>query len=63
MGSEHYLGCITVKLRLRKQPKDKKSIRVKYRDTERCRRDREREGEREAREQRGERRENMIKPS
>lgn len=30
IGSDHYLVCTMVKLRLRKQPKEKKSTRVKY---------------------------------
>ena len=30
IGSDHYLVCTTVKLRLRSQPKEKKGIRVKY---------------------------------
>lgn len=34
IGSDHYLVCQTVKLRLRNQPKEKKGIRVKYDTTE-----------------------------
>lgn len=34
IGSDHYLVCQTVKLRLRNQPKEKKGIRVGYDTTE-----------------------------
>lgn len=33
IGSNHYLVCTTIKLRLKTKPKEKKSARVKYNTT------------------------------